>query len=95
MTLWLSGEPSLPFGLLVLSLCYYVLFKYLPIIMLYNMLIQFIPTLESNFHIVKLGLQGYTLFSYFFLKSMDYGYSLELLSKIKKKYHKFVIQENV
>ena len=33
--------------------------------------------LKPHFYIVKLGLQGYTLFFLFLLKNMDCGYSLE------------------
>ena len=33
--------------------------------------------LKPHFYIVKLGLQGYTLFLLFLLKSIDCGYSLE------------------
>ena len=34
--------------------------------------------LKPHFYIVKLGLQGYTLFFLFLLKNIDCGYSLEL-----------------
>ena len=33
--------------------------------------------LKPHFHIVKQGLQGYTLFFLFLLKNIDCGYSLE------------------
>ena len=35
--------------------------------------------LKPHFYIVKLGLQGYTLFFLFLLKNIDCGYLLELL----------------
>ena len=41
-----------------------------------NMPIKFGP-LKPHFYIVKLGLQGYTLFFLFLLENIDCGYSLE------------------
>ena len=37
--------------------------------------------LKPHFYVVKLGLQGYTLFFLFLLKNIDCGYSLELPQK--------------
>ena len=36
-----------------------------------------VDLLKPHFYIVKMGLQGYTLFFLFLLKNIDCGYSLE------------------
>ena len=58
--------------MIYLSLSERIVMQYITKTRLYN----FDP-LKPHFYIVKLGLQGYTLFSLFLLKNIDYGYSLE------------------
>ena len=48
--------------------------------------------LKPHFYIVKLGLQGYTLFFLFLLKDIDCGYSLEVSTHnlyFEQKYEKY------
>ena len=72
-------------GCKVFFLCFYFLFIYL--FFFFYFFFFFVPITKSylynfdpikpNFYIVKLRLQGYTLFFLFLLKNIDCGYSLE------------------